>query len=240
MSANWSPIRPSQSLSPCQRRDRPRKSGFLSDLLAFLRVLRALQKEAQRHWQSLIYREHWQRRGVEIAPSALVRLSPGADLQIGEGTVVGPFTILDLLADPLGSPTMAPKLVIGRGVAINEFNNIRASGGSIRIGDHCLVSQFVSIIASNHSIDVPTLIRDAPWDPTKNWVEVGAGVWIGTYAIILPGVRVGEGSVVAAGAVVTHDVPDYTIVAGQPARVIRRGRCVPAEGGSKPPYTPQA
>jgi acetyltransferase-like isoleucine patch superfamily enzyme len=103
---------------------------------------------------------------------------------------------------------------------IGEFNVIRGQGG-ITIGDRVYTSPLVQITAVNHVFD----------DPGRPFVEQGItaqgiviedDVWIGAGAIITDGVRIGRGAVVAAGAVVTSDVPPHTVVAGVPARVIRR------------------
>ena len=59
------------------------------------------------------------------------------------------------------------------------------------------------------------------WSLPKQKVIIGDDVWIGTRVIILPGVRVGTGSIIGAGAVVTKDVPDYAIVGGVPAKIIK-------------------
>lgn len=171
--------------------------------------------------RSDIYRQQWWAKGVSIAPSAIIRLGNQSCFEMGEGSMVGPYTILDLQNDPLLSTPTTSTLKIGRRTGINEFNNIRAANGEIVIGDDCLIGQFVSIVAANHGIERNALIRDQPADVARNKVHIGDDVWIGAHAVILPGVTIGSGSIIAAGAVVTHDVPGYSIVAGVPARVLR-------------------
>ncbi|PWH18778.1 MAG: transferase [Ardenticatenia bacterium] len=109
---------------------------------------------------------------------------------------------------------------IGRDSLIGEFCVIRGPGG-VSIGDRVYLSPGVHIYSSNHIFS----------DTKRSFVEQGVvckGVvieddtWIGASAIILDGVRVGKGSVVAAGAVVTTDIPPHTLVAGVPARVIKK------------------
>ena len=109
---------------------------------------------------------------------------------------------------------------IGRDSLIGEFCVIRGPGG-VNIGDRVYLSPGVHIYSSDHVLD----------DPNQSFVEQGVvckGVfieddtWIGAMAIILDGVRIGKGSVVAAGAVVTADVPPHTMVGGVPARVIKK------------------
>lgn len=191
------------------------------DFITWLRTLRAWQREMTDHYRSLALHQQWKKRGVGMEPTVLVRLSSSAVLEIGEGTTVGAYSILDLLEDSLSQPLSHSRLIIGKRVAINEFNNIRVGGGEIQIGDNCLISQYVSIIGTNHSLRPGIPMRDQPWDLSKSKVIIGSDVWIGTHAIILPGVCVGSGSVIAAGAVVNVDIPDNAVAGGIPARVIR-------------------
>ncbi len=189
-------------------------------LLEYLRLARAVQQSLADQWHAYERRLAWQRHGVEISPLALVRLAPDSVLEIAQGSVVGPYTILDLLNDPVSADPLPSKLVIGERVAINEFNNIRSGGSEIRIGDNCLISQFVSIIGSNHCRAAGISVRDQGWDMRKRGVRIGNDVWIGAHAVVLPGVRIGNGAVIGAGAVVTSDVPDNAIVGGVPARIL--------------------
>jgi len=147
-----------------------------------------------------------------------------SSLGIQPGAMIGPFTILDLLSDPTAEFTTPSVIRIGKRTAINEFNSIRASGSEIVIGDNCLLSQYVAVIGSNHAITRGQPMRDQPWDLTKAGVRIGNDVWIGAHAVILPGVEIGDGAVVAAGAVVTRNVPAYAVVAGVPAQVMRYRR----------------
>lgn len=102
----------------------------------------------------------------------------------------------------------------------------------IRIGDDVIMSWGVTVVDhDSHSLnwverehDVADWMRGVKrWDfVTARPVHIGDKTWIGFGASILKGVRVGEGAVVGANAVVTHDVPPYTVVAGNPARVVRQ------------------
>lgn len=93
--------------------------------------------------------------------------------------------------------------------------------GEVHIGNCTIMGPEVVIWTVNHRfdrIDIPVLQQgNMPTEP----VWIGDDVWIGTRAIILPGVRIGDHAIIGAGAVVAKDVPAWAIVAGNPARVIR-------------------
>jgi acetyltransferase-like isoleucine patch superfamily enzyme len=86
---------------------------------------------------------------------------------------------------------------------------------SIILGDNCRIGDLVAIFDSDHhSLEPSRPMRIAP-------VRLGTNVWVGRSATILPGVTIGDHAVVAAGSVVTDDVPARTVVAGVPARPVR-------------------
>lgn len=94
----------------------------------------------------------------------------------------------------------------------------------IEIGAHCLIANDVSIVDNDgHPIDPLKRLQYLPPEPEAcREVVIGDNVWIGKGSIILKGVTIGEGAIVAAGSVVTRDVPPYTVVAGNPARVVKQ------------------
>lgn len=102
-------------------------------------------------------------------------------------------------------------LHIGDQVDVGEFTHIRASGG-VTIGSRVLIASHVVITSRAHPVALPRygIAHDAP-------VTIEDDVWIGAGAMILPGVTVGRGAIVAAGAVVTKTVAPMTVVAGVPA-----------------------
>ena len=189
-------------------------------MITYLQYLYNLRSVLAKNFRQYQLVRSWQQKGVGIDTTVMIRLATNSFIDIGEGTTIGAYTILDLLNDPQDADATESKVIIGKRVAINEFNNIRASGGEIRIGDGCLVSQFVSIIGSNHSISKDAYIRDQAWDLSKAGVTIDGDVWIGANVVILPGVHIARGAIIAAGAVVTNDVPEYAIAAGVPAKVV--------------------
>src|SRR3954463_751593 len=105
---------------------------------------------------------------------------------------------------------------VGRNVFINQGCTLNDIGG-IEIGDDVILGPRVSLITSGHPVDPHQRRRQIVAAP----ITIRRNVWLGAGAIVLQGVTVGEDSVVAAGAVVTRDVPPATLVAGVPARVLR-------------------
>ena len=104
---------------------------------------------------------------------------------------------------------------VGKRVFINSGCCFQDQGG-IELGDGCLIGHQVVIATLNHDLD-PN--KRGSMIPAK--VTLGKNVWVGAHATILPGVKIGDNAVIAAGAVVNRDVPENTVVAGVPARVIR-------------------
>jgi acetyltransferase-like isoleucine patch superfamily enzyme len=109
-------------------------------------------------------------------------------------------------------------LRVGSRTTINE-DAIIGCTDSITIGADCMLAPRVYLLDVDHefsSRDVPISSQGYRTSP----VVIGDDVWIGAYAVILKGVRIGKGAVVAAHSVVTKDVPEYAVVGGVPARVI--------------------
>ncbi len=161
------------------------------------------------------------RRGVRLDRSCY--LGPGVSLG------------LDTVPCVDGVIEIAAKCELNQGVELNPWGgSIRLARrvwlgpyvviyghGGVEIGESTLVSMHCTILSSNHAIPtIGTLIRDVADEllPTK----IGRDVWIGANAVILGGVTIGDGAVVAAGAVVTRDVEAGAVVAGVPARLLRR------------------
>ncbi len=105
---------------------------------------------------------------------------------------------------------------LGRRVFINAACHFQDQGG-ITIGDDCLIGHAVVFATLNHG-----LAPEKRFSMTPAPIVLGRNVWVGSNATILQGVTIGDHAVIAAGAVVTKDVPAYTVVGGVPAKIIRR------------------
>lgn len=104
---------------------------------------------------------------------------------------------------------------VGKGVFINSGCCFQDQGG-IEIGDNTLIGQQVVIATLNHDF-----LPEKRGNMTPSPVKIGKNVWIGAHATILPGITIGDGSIIAAGAVVTKNVPENVIVAGVPAKILK-------------------
>jgi acetyltransferase-like isoleucine patch superfamily enzyme len=123
------------------------------------------------------------------------------------------------------------EIEIGSNVVINEFVHIWGAGG-VRIGDRVMIGSNSAITSVTHDYNSEIMYTTV----VKKQIVIGNDVWIGTHAVILPGVTVGDGAVVGAGAVVTSDVPPRAIVAGVPSRVLAmRPSQVSLAGTREPP-----
>jgi acetyltransferase-like isoleucine patch superfamily enzyme len=141
-------------------------------------------------------------------------------IAIGAGTSIGPLASLSagmpIHAGATGDPiiTIGDRCVLGKGIGIVGHERIE-------LGDDIWTGHYVYITDQNHGYeDLSSPIGTQMWQNAP--VSVGSGSWLGHGCVVLPGVRVGEHVVVAAGAVVADDVPDNCVVAGVPARVVRR------------------
>jgi acetyltransferase-like isoleucine patch superfamily enzyme len=110
-------------------------------------------------------------------------------------------------------------LEVGDGSNVGPYCYLGASGG-ISIGKEVLMGPRVSLFAENHNFE-RTDISMRQQGVTRHRIVIEDDCWLASGSIILAGVTIGRGSIIAAGAVVTKDVPPYSIVAGNPARVIR-------------------
>ncbi|WP_425956206.1 acyltransferase [Xylanimonas sp. McL0601] len=168
--------------------------------------------------------------GARAATLRLVRLSTWkqwarvANFLAYDGAELGAASVgAGAKVSPTVSIRNGERVRIGAGAQIGASCSLWAgdSSGRIEIGDHALFAPDVFITASNYDFDAaPGPVMDAPKREAD--VSIGADTWLGARVVVLPGVSIGDGTVVAAGAVVTKDLPGGVLAAGVPARVIRK------------------
>ncbi|HUN31128.1 MAG TPA: acyltransferase [Trebonia sp.] len=141
-------------------------------------------------------------------------------IALGEDTVIGAFVTVSAGLVPGQDLGPDPVLRIGNRCVIGRGSHIVAHA-DIKIGDDVWTGPYVYITDQNHGYEDPDMPIGRQW-PVNNPVEIGAGTWLGAGAIVLPGARIGRNVVVAAGSVVRGEVPDHCVVAGVPAKVVRK------------------
>jgi maltose O-acetyltransferase len=134
------------------------------------------------------------------------------------GFSIGPDSIFWGMPRIIGGPGLTKRLIIGCDTRFN-IGCVFDLYGKVTIGDHVSFGPQVMVLTGDHELGTQKRRNGAL---AQKGVNIGNGCWIGARATILPGVTIGNSSVIAAGSVVNRDVPPNTIVGGVPARTIRR------------------
>lgn len=168
------------------------------------------QRDARPRWYVRILAPLYQHRGggSKIYRSVRMDTPPYRRFSIGRHSVVESFACIN---NAVGD------VIIGDHSRIGLHNTII---GPVTIGSHVNLAQGITVTALNHNFENMDLRIDEQGVSTKP-VVIGDDVWIGANAVILPGITIGEHCVIAAGAVVTKDVPAHSLAAGVPAKVIK-------------------
>ena len=168
------------------------------------------------------------RRFAAFGEGSLLVFPPGdlvgeEHIAIGAGTLVGAHVSLSVGMVPgqaLPEGATSPVLRIGDRCSIGRANHVVAHH-SIVIGDDVITGPSCYVTDQNHVYADPDVPIARQW-PAVDPVVVGDGSWIGAGAVILPGTRLGRNTVVGAGSVVRGTFPDHAVLAGIPAKVVRR------------------
>jgi len=169
------------------------------------------QVETRPRWFIRILSPLYQHRGKHSVIHRSVRMDtpPYRKFSLGDYSVIESFACIN---NAVGD------VIIGNYTRIGLHNTII---GPVTIGHHVNLAQGITVTALNHKFENPDIRIDEQGISTKP-VIIGNDIWVGTNAVILPGVTIGDHSVIAAGAIVTKDVPPHSLVAGVPAKVIKQ------------------
>ena len=180
-------------------------------LKRFLDRLIMNQRDARPRWYVRLLAPLYQHRGrgSKIYCSARMDTPPYRRFSLGRRSVVESYCCIN---NAVGD------IVIGDNTRIGIHCTVI---GPVTIGSHVNLAQGITVTALNHNFSDPSLRIDEQGVSTKA-VVIGDDVWIGANAVILPGVTIGSHVVVAAGAVVTKDVPANALVGGVPAKIIKQ------------------
>lgn len=173
-------------------------------------------------WRRLKYWSTCDRIGPDVPlthwmlhfPGLAAKLARRRLLRFGDGSELRPYCYL----------VETKSISIGKKVVIRPNSMLMASPlAPITIGDDVLIGAGVHMIAANHRFDdTEKKISEQGHEFSKGGITIESDVWIGANAMVLAGVSVGTHSVIGAASVVTRDVPPYSIVAGVPAKIIRK------------------
>lgn len=177
----------------------------------FLDYIIMNQRDARPRWYIRLLAPLYQHRGrsSKIYRSVRMDTPPYRRFFLGNHSIIESYSCIN---NAVGD------VVIGDYTRIGMHNTII---GPVCIGSHVNLAQGITVTALNHNFEDKEKRIDEQGITTKP-IIIGDDVWIGANAVILPGVTIGKHCVVAAGAVVTKDVPDNTIVGGVPAKEIKK------------------
>lgn len=176
----------------------------------FLDYLIMNQRDARPRWYIRLLAPLYQHRawGSKIYWSVRMDTPPYRRFWLGRKSVIESYCCIN---NAVGDVTIGDHTRIGIHCTVI---------GPVCIGNNVNLAQGITVTALNHNFEDTTRRIDEQGISTKP-VVIGDDVWIGANAVILPGVTIGRHVVVAAGAVVTKDVPDYCVVGGVPAKILK-------------------
>lgn len=176
-----------------------------------LRLLIAPRQARPRLWVRWLvnpFKHHYGRRSL-VRWSARLDVVPFNPFELGAGSVIEDHVTVN---NGMGGVYIGARSFVGISAVLI---------GPLRIGNDVIIAQNVVFSGLNHNYqDVHTPIKDQPCTAAE--IIIGDEAWIGANAVVTAGVRVGRHAVVAGGSVVTKDVPDYAVVGGNPARILKQ------------------
>jgi acetyltransferase-like isoleucine patch superfamily enzyme len=138
-------------------------------------------------------------------------------IQLGTGVIVMAFAEI-VVSKHSRYTRFEGRLIMGDRACISAGANIRAAGGVIAIGAGSGIGQHSVVVAANHAIRPGVDRFNTPYDESRSGVSIGKNVWVGAQCVLLPGVTIGDDAVIAAGSVVSTNVPAGEVWGGVPAR----------------------
>lgn len=162
-----------------------------------------------RWWMRVFVNPFVHTRKGRIRWSARLDLVPNHDFVQDSKSIIESYSLVNNVMGPV---YIGKHALIGKGSVVI---------GPATIENDVLLAQNVIISALNHNYeDITKPIREQHVNTQQ--VNIGAGTWIGSNAVVLPGITIGKNCVIGAGSIVTKDIPDYCVVVGSPAKIVRR------------------
>lgn len=156
-------------------------------------------------------------KGVNINHNVTINGIGKKAIYLGNNVSIGSFSLLKTSGS---LQTLGKGIYIGDNVGIGEFAHIGGAGG-VKIGDNTIIGSYFSVHPENHIFsDLHILIKEQ--GVSHKGISIGSNCWIGAKVTILDGSVIGNGCIIAAGAVVNTTFPDNVVLAGIPAKIIKR------------------
>jgi UDP-3-O-[3-hydroxymyristoyl] glucosamine N-acyltransferase len=174
---------------------------------AFWRTANEDQRKVQLAWQEELTGRGDTAFGEKVFVSPLAAVYPNR-LRMGDSSYLGAYTYV-----------LVDDLEMGAESTLNPYAVVR---GRVRMGDQVRVGAHTSLLGFNHGTAPDRPVCKQP--TTTTGIVIGNDVWVGSHVVVVDGVTIGDHAVIGAGAVVTKDVPDWAVVGGNPARLIRDRR----------------
>lgn len=158
-----------------------------------------------------LLRRHLPQTPLSTQLDGRIMVTGTANIHFGEHCRLGDQ--LEMGTEAAGGINLGSEVRINRGTTLVSYSQIS-------IGSQTLIGEFVTIRDANHGTAPGTPIRQQDHDTAA--IDIGKDVWVGRGTVILPGVTIGDHSIIGANSVVTHSIPENSIAVGSPARVIRQ------------------
>ena len=164
-----------------------------------------------RYWMRILLNPfvHKKGKGAILRSKARLDIFPYNDFSVGKYSIIEDFAVIN---NGVGHVSIGDHTIIGISCVII---------GPVNIGNNVMLAQNIVLSGLNHNYE-DVLVPPSEQGTVQKTITVENDVWIGANAVLTAGITIGEHSIVGAGAVVTRDVPKFSVVAGNPARVIKQ------------------
>lgn len=164
------------------------------------------------------------RKGVKFGKGSYIRehaqICGGKRITLGSHTRIFPYSRIQCF-EYVSGKHLSPKLTIGDNVYMGRNTTILCAN-EVTIGDNAMFASYCFVSDENHGMDLSSGVRYECQPIEFSSVHIGKNCWIGEKAMIMPGVTIGDNTIIGAGSVVTKSIPENSIAVGNPAKVIKK------------------
>lgn len=187
-----------------------------------MNILNLIIRDIESSIEQLKFRYYFNSSGLLYPKTTLIKTPDVRRIKFGKNCTLGNYTIIDIVDFTDFHCKQKACIQLGDSVYIGDQCNIRASGNPISIGADSMIANNVVIVSANHQTALGFLLREQPWDKERGGVCIGKDCWIGSHSTILSGAKIGDGSIVASGAVVRGIIPPNEIWGGSSSEFYKK------------------